>query len=85
VELVGEFVVDAYAVEAGLKVATTLHTATGADISIKATDGLGVDVTFGLPIKKQDVISLKSEVLTTVHERGKPEVDTAVVFTSMPR
>lgn len=84
-ELVGEFVVDAYAVEAGLKVATTLHTATGADINIKATDGLGVDVTFGLPVKKQDVISLKSEVLTTVHERGKSEVDTAVVFTSTPR
>lgn len=85
VELLGEFVVDAYAVEAGLKVATTLHTATGADINVKATGGLGVDVTFGLPVKKQDVITLKSEVLTTVHERGKSEVDTAVTFTGTPR
>jgi hypothetical protein len=85
VELVGEFVVDAYAIEAGLKVAVTLHTATGADISVKATDGLGVDVTLGLPVKKQDLITLKSDVLTTVHERGKSEVDTAVIFTDTPR
>jgi hypothetical protein len=85
VELVGEFVVDAYAVVAGLKVDTTLHTATGADVNVKSTDGVGVDVTFGLPVKKQDVITLKTEVLTTVHEQGKSEVDTAVIFTSTPR
>jgi hypothetical protein len=85
VELVGEFVVDAYAVEAGLKVASTLHTATGADVNVKATEGLGVDITLGLPVKKQDLITLKSEVLTTVHERGKSEVDTAVTFTNTPR
>jgi hypothetical protein len=85
VEVVGEFVVDAYAVEAGLKVAATLHTATGADVNIKATDGHGVDVTFGLPVKKQDLITLKSEVLSTVHERGKSEVDTVITFTNTPR
>ncbi|PSN46736.1 Apolipophorin [Blattella germanica] len=85
VEFVGAFVVDAYAVEAGLKVAATLHTATGSDITVKATEDVGVDVTVGLPVQKQDIVTLKTEVLTTVQEKGKPEVNTEISLPGTPR
>ncbi|KAJ9587838.1 hypothetical protein L9F63_018710 [Diploptera punctata] len=85
VEVVGTFEVDAYAVEAGLKVATTLHTATGTDINVKSTAGVGIDITLGLPVQKQDVLTVKTEVLTTFHERGKPEVDKEIAFPSTPK
>nr|CAD7199620.1 unnamed protein product [Timema douglasi] len=80
VEVTGEFLVDAYAVESGLKLTANLHTATGADLTVKATEGLGLDVKLGLPLKEQDVLTVSSQALSTVREQGQPGVDTPLTF-----
>ncbi|CAG2058509.1 unnamed protein product, partial [Timema podura] len=82
VEVTGEFLVDAYAVESGLKLTANLHTATGADLTVKASEGLGLDVKLGLPLKEQDVLTVSSQVLSTLREQGQPEVDTPLKFNS---
>nr|CAD7581704.1 unnamed protein product [Timema californicum] len=82
VEVTGEFLVDAYAVESGLKLTANLHTATGADLTVKATEGLGLDVKLGLPLKEQDVLTVSSQALSTVREQGQPGVDTPLTFNS---
>ncbi|KAK7794405.1 hypothetical protein R5R35_011682 [Gryllus longicercus] len=81
VEVTGELLIDAFVVESGLKVAYTLHTATGSNIAVKILEGTGVDVSFGLPLKKQDILTLKTEVLKTVQETGHAVVDIPLIFT----
>ena len=36
-------------------------------------------------MKKQDVLTLKTEVLSTVHEEGKSEVDKEIVLPNTPK
>jgi len=80
IELNGLMVVDAIAVQSGLKLSTTVHSATGSDVTIKILDGAGIDVNFGLPIPKQDVITLKSEIFSFKREKGQSEVNTPLSF-----
>lgn len=83
-EVTGELSVDAYAVEAGLKVVGTLHTATGTDVHLKLLDGHGFDLDVGLPVKNADILTVTSEVLQTVKERGQAHADHKLEF-SLPR
>jgi len=84
VEVVGQLSVDGYAVEAGLKLAGTLHTATGTEISIKLLDGQGFDLNIGLPVKESDILTVTTEVLVSVRERGQAQTATALEF-QVPR
>lgn len=81
----GEFVVDDYDVEEGMKVDKNMKKDNGEDINVKEKGGIGVDVKFGLKVKKKDVIKIKYEVLKNVNESGKYEVDNDVKFKGKKR
>uniref|UniRef100_T1IE11 DUF1081 domain-containing protein n=1 Tax=Rhodnius prolixus TaxID=13249 RepID=T1IE11_RHOPR len=80
VEVRGDFVVDGLAFEEGVKVAINLHTSTGSDLTFRVLDGRGVDVKFGLPVKKQDVLSVSTDVATVIKKKNSPEHVVPVVF-----
>ncbi|XP_024936320.1 apolipophorins isoform X2 [Cephus cinctus] len=71
ITIIGNFLVQGFDVQSGLKVVSTLHTATGSDVSLKLLNGNGVDVSFGLPKKKQEIISVSSEVLLSTGSSGE--------------
>lgn len=76
--------IDGYAVEAGVKLAATLHTATGSEVSVKLLDGQGIDLNIGLPIKESDILTVQTEVLVAVRERGQPQTTSLLEF-QIPR
>lgn len=63
IRLAGSMTVQAPGVESGMKIIGTLHTSTSTDVSVSLLDGTGIDVNIGIPKKKQEVISVSSEVL----------------------
>lgn len=65
VRVAGDLVVEAFGQRSGLRVVGTLHTATGSDISVKLLEGQGIDINFGIPKRKQDLISISTDVLLT--------------------
>ncbi|XP_076294213.1 retinoid- and fatty-acid binding glycoprotein apolipophorin [Lasioglossum baleicum] len=71
VRIAGNIIVEGLGVESGLKVVSTLYTATSTDLSVKVLNGKGVDVQFSIPKKTQEVINVNSEVL--VSSKGKTE------------
>lgn len=75
ITVTGNMLVQALGVETGVKVVSTLHTATSSDVSVNVLNGKGVDISLSLPKKKQEVINVNSEVL--VSNNGK---DTAAKF-----
>ena len=78
IEFVGDMTVsDGFGVESGIKLVTTLHTATGYDLNVKILDGKGIDVSLGVPKRKQEIISISSDVL---YNNGKPDKYTPVKF-----
>ncbi|KAK1130809.1 hypothetical protein K0M31_018919 [Melipona bicolor] len=74
VRIAGNLVVQAPGVESGMKIVTTLHTATSSDISVAVLDGHGIDVNFGIPKKKQEIVSVQSEVLLSSGAKGNEYV-----------
>lgn len=80
IELSGQLSVDAYIVESGVKVYGNIHTATGSDVSVRFIDGLGIDVKLGLPVKKQDVVSFNSNIVTIFKEKGHLKLQAPVKF-----
>lgn len=85
IEINGLMIVDAIAVQSGLKLAATLYTATGSDITVKMLDGAGIDIKFGLPLPKQDIITIKSEIFNFKQEKGQVEVAKPLSFNSKRR
>ncbi|XP_023246016.1 apolipophorins [Copidosoma floridanum] len=78
VEVVGELgVSDGFGTESGIKLVATLHTATGYDLNFKVLNGKGIDVSLGLPKRKQEIISVTSDVL---YSSGKPDKYAPVKF-----
>jgi len=67
--------IDAYVLSAGLKITSTLRSATSLKINFKALDGNGVDLRFGLPTKEEDLRTIKTEAFTTIRERGLSPVE----------
>lgn len=70
IEIVGSLVIEGYGIESGLKVISTLHTATGTDVSLKLLNGNGIDINVGVPKQKQELISVSSEVLISSGAKG---------------
>lgn len=74
IEIAGRITFDAFVLENGLKVASTLYTATGGDINVQIYENLkGVDVKFGLPIEKQTIVSATHDIVFTTRELGQLE------------
>lgn len=63
VDIVSKMVVKGFDNEAGLKVVGLLHTNTASDVTVKMLNGKGIDINFGIPKKKQEIISVHSKVL----------------------
>ncbi|XP_058796215.1 apolipophorins [Phymastichus coffea] len=78
IEFVGDLkVTDGFGTESGMRVVTTLHTATGFDLNVKVLDGNGVDITLGVPKRKQEIIRVSSDVL---YNNGKVDKYMPVKF-----
>ncbi|CAG9820471.1 unnamed protein product, partial [Phaedon cochleariae] len=75
IEVAGRMTLDALVAENGLKVASTLYTATGGDITINLFSGKndGVDVKFGLPVQDQKIISANHEIVFVNREQNGHE------------
>ncbi|XP_017879492.1 apolipophorins [Ceratina calcarata] len=71
IQIAGNMVVQAPGVESGMKIVGTLHTATSTDLSVSILNGKGIDVNLGIPKKKQELISISSEVLLTTGSGDK--------------
>lgn len=63
IRVAGNMVVKGFDVESGMKVVSTLHTNTATDITVKLLDGKGIDIVIGTPKKKEELISVSSEIL----------------------
>ena len=74
VRIAGNLVVRAPGAESGMKIVTTLHTATSSDVSVAVLDGHGIDVNFGIPKKKQEIVNVESEVLLSSGAKGNEYV-----------
>ncbi|XP_039286010.1 apolipophorins-like, partial [Nilaparvata lugens] len=82
IELSGQLTFDAYVVESGARIAGNIHSATGSSVSVRLLEGRGVDVKFGLPVKKQEVVNFKSHYHTVSRERGHMRVETPIKFSA---
>ncbi|XP_018393503.1 PREDICTED: apolipophorins [Cyphomyrmex costatus] len=63
IRVAGSMVVKGFDVESGMKLVSTLHTDTASELTVKLLDGKGIDIIFGAPKKKEEIISVSSEVL----------------------
>ncbi|XP_049881562.1 apolipophorins [Pectinophora gossypiella] len=77
VEISGLFIVDADAVSTGLKVITNLHSSTGGHVIAKVLeDGRGIDLQFGLPVDKQEILTASNDLVYVTTEKGRKEKQT---------
>lgn len=81
IRIAGNMVVKGFDVESGMKLVTTLHTNTATDFKVKLLDGKGVDITVGAPKKKEELISISSEILLSSGDTYKaPKFGKAKVY-----
>ncbi|BES98257.1 Domain of Unknown Function (DUF1081) [Nesidiocoris tenuis] len=80
IHLRGDLSIDGIAIETGTRTSLNLHSSTGTDITVRLLDGQGIDVMVGLPISKQEIVSLKTDVSATIKEPGKAETATPVSY-----
>lgn len=76
VNVAGELLIDAAAFEAGTRVDLNIHSSTGSDVTFRLLSGRGVDIKLGIPIAKQEVLSVKVDMTSVVRD------DAQVVTTS---
>ncbi|XP_034949851.1 apolipophorins [Chelonus insularis] len=63
IAVVTNFAIEPFGNKAGIKMISRMHTATGSELTVKMLNGKGIDINFGIPKKKQEIISVSSEVL----------------------
>lgn len=74
IEVAGLFLIDADAVATGLKVVSNLHSSTGGHFIAKVLEnGQGIDIQFGLPVEKQEIITASNELVYVTREKGQKE------------
>lgn len=81
IEVAGRLTLDALVVENGLKVVSTLHTATGGDLTVNLFDRQnGADVKFGLPVQEQKILSATHEIVFHTREQAGRETNLPLKF-----
>ncbi|KAM0732090.1 Apolipophorin [Formica fusca] len=70
IRIAGSMVVKGFDVESGMKLVTTLHSDTAADLTVKLLDGKGIDIKIGAPKRKEVPISVSSEILLSTGSKG---------------
>ncbi|KAL3271520.1 hypothetical protein HHI36_021999 [Cryptolaemus montrouzieri] len=67
----GTLSLDTPLLDAGLKVDSTLHTSTGAEVLVNTfKEGYGLDAKFVVPVQKQSLVDLKHVILFVTKENG---------------
>ncbi|XP_014261550.1 apolipophorins [Cimex lectularius] len=61
IDLVGSMTIDGINVESGVQLHSVAHTSTGSYVSFRLLEGTGVDVKFGLPVDKQEILNFKTK------------------------
>ena len=82
INVASEVLIDAIAIEAGIKQYLNLHTSTGSDVTLRLLSGRGVDIKLGLPVPKQEVISLKVDFATIVRDDAQVVTTGPISFNS---
>ncbi|XP_013192546.1 apolipophorins isoform X2 [Amyelois transitella] len=74
IEVAGLFLVDGNSVATGLKVVNNLHSSTGGHLIAKVLEnGNGIDIQFGLPVDKQEILTASNDLVFFTAERGQKE------------
>lgn len=55
---------EAGGINTGVKISATAHSSTGTDVTVRILEGKGIDVKVGLPVAKQEIISLKTDIIS---------------------
>ncbi|XP_043491499.1 apolipophorins [Polistes fuscatus] len=71
IRITGSMMLETLGTKSGMVIAATLVTDTASDMSIRMIDGSGFDVSFGIPKKTQQLISVSSEVLYACGSKGE--------------
>lgn len=80
INLGGEIIVDGVAVETGVRMDLNLHTSTGSDVTFRVLDGRGVDVKVGLPLPKQEILSVKTQFSSLVRDDAQALTSTPIKY-----
>lgn len=81
IEVSGRLTLDALVVESGLKVISTLYTASGGDLTLKtANNKHGFDIKFGLPIQEQKILGANHEIVFHSRDQAGHETNTPLKF-----
>ncbi|CAH1391672.1 unnamed protein product [Nezara viridula] len=80
VNVAGELLIDAAAFEAGTRVDLNVHSSTGSDITFRLLSGRGVDIKLGIPIAKQEVLSVKVDMTSVVRDDAQVVTTTPVKY-----
>lgn len=70
IRIAGSLTVKGFDVESGIKLVSTLHTDTATDVTVKLLDGKGIDISVGAPKRKEEIISVSSEILLSTGSKG---------------
>ncbi|XP_056636733.1 apolipophorins [Diorhabda sublineata] len=85
IEITARLSLDALVVENGIKLVSSLYTATGCDVKISySNNGKGVDVKLGLPVQEQKLISLNHQIVSETREQAGQTSVTTLKF-SQPK
>ncbi|XP_029170500.1 apolipophorins [Nylanderia fulva] len=71
IRIAGSLAVKGFDVESGIKLVTTMHTDTANDLTVKLLDGKGIDISLSSPKKKEEIISVSSEILLSSGSQGE--------------
>lgn len=74
----GALNVDGYAVNTALKLSGTIHSSTGAKVSLKATDRKRFELDIQFASKKQELVNFEHKVVFITQEKGKQTVERPV-------
>lgn len=79
VEVSGTFIVDAQVVQAGLKLVSNVHSATGVEVDLKMQENKkSFDLNVRFPYKDQDVFSFDTNTFIVVREQDKASVEVPI-------
>lgn len=80
IEIAGRLTLDALLVESGLKVVSTLYSATGGDISINLSEKQEFDIKIGMPVNEQKILDANHEIVFHSREQAGSETNTPLKF-----
>lgn len=78
IQIEGTIEVEASVISTGLKGTTSVRSSTGMDVGLQLLDGSGFDLKFILPVKEQDLITMKTEAFAIMQDIGQLPIETSL-------